>query len=130
MERYDYETAVRDDVRTYIDDYIDFDDWKGKRDELEEKLNDDLWIEDSVTGNASGSYTFSTWTAEEYICHNMDLVGKAYDEFCSKPDWTSAESMDVTVRCYLLGGAIHDVLDELEDDGEFDDDDESEEDEE
>ena len=38
MERYDYETAVRDDVRTYIDDYIDFDDWKGKRDELEEKI--------------------------------------------------------------------------------------------
>lgn len=126
MERYDYEMAVRDDVRTYIDNNIDFDDWKGKRDELEEKLNDDLWVEDSVTGNASGSYTFNTWTAEEYICHNMDLVGEAYDDFGGTPDWTSAESMDVTVRCYLLGSAIHDVLDELEGDGEFDDDDESE----
>lgn len=32
-------------------------------DELREALNDELWVCDHVTGNASGSYTFSTWQA-------------------------------------------------------------------
>lgn len=55
-ERYDYLNAVIDDVREYIAEEIDLAEWKGNRDGLEEKLNDDLWTTDSVTGNASGSY--------------------------------------------------------------------------
>lgn len=34
------------------------------RDEVEQNLNDTLFTCDSVTGNASGSYTFNAWTAE------------------------------------------------------------------
>ena len=67
---YNYLEAITDDVIQYIKDGIDFDEWKGDRDGLEDYLNDTLFIEDSVTGNGSGSYTYSTYRAEEYLCHN------------------------------------------------------------
>lgn len=50
------------------------------RDEVEQELNDTLFTCDSVTGNASGSYTFNAWTAEEYLCHNWELLGEALTE--------------------------------------------------
>ena len=111
--KYNYLENVVEDVKEYIKENIDLKEYS--REELEEKLNEDLWIEDSVTGNASGSYTFSTWQAEENICHNMDLVQEAYEEFGydGVPLDAGAEAMDVTVRCYLLGQAIGEALDEL-----------------
>ena len=72
-ERYNYLEAVTDDVREYIRDEVDLAEWKGDRDGLEEKLNDDLWTADSVTGNASGSYYCNAWRAEEALSHNWDL---------------------------------------------------------
>lgn len=126
---YDYNEAVRDDVREYINDEIDLNEWRGNRDGLEEMLNDDLWTVDSVTGNGSGSYTFNTYKAEEYICHNLDLLAEAVEEFGGNMDVLKdgAEACDVTIRCYLLADAIRDVLDEFEDAGEFDEIDEEEE---
>ena len=116
-ERYNYLEAVTDDVREYIRDAVDLAEWKGDRDGLEEKLNDDLWTADSVTGNASGSYYCNTWRAEEALSHNWDLLAEALREFGQ--DGTDvleqgAEAMDVTIRCYLLGQAIAEALDELE----------------
>ena len=130
MERYNYYEAVADDVREYINDEINLDEWRGDRDGLEQQLNDDLWTVDSVTGNASGSYTFNTYTAEEYICHNLDLLGEALGEFGGDPAKAleSPESADVTIRCYVLGSAISEVLDELESEGAFEDPDEEEDD--
>lgn len=71
---YDYREAVKDDVLEYINNEINFEDFD-TLEELEEHLNEVLFTEDSVTGNASGSYTFSTYEAEENICHNLDLLG-------------------------------------------------------
>lgn len=67
---------------------------------------------DSVTGNAS----FNTWTAEEYLCHNWELLGEALTEFGCDMSYLEkgAEACDVTIRCYLLGQAISEVLDEIE----------------
>lgn len=81
----------------------------------EEKLYDELWTEDSVTGNGSGSYYCNAWKAEEAICHNMELAQEAYEEFGydgirAKDE---AEAIDVTIRCYLLGQAISNALEEL-----------------
>ena len=86
------------------------------REELEEKLNDTLWTEDSVTGNASGSYYCNSWKAEEALAHNWDLLAEAMKEFCCEVDLLEkgAEWADVTIRCYLLGQAIGEVLDEME----------------
>lgn len=116
MERYDYLEAVKADVLGYIWDEIDLAEWRGDRDGLEQQLNDDLWIADSVTGNASGSYTFNTWKAEEYLAHNWDLLADAIDKLGGNTDVLrqGAESCDVTIRCYLLGQAISEALDELE----------------
>ena len=116
-ERYNYLEAVTDDVREYIRDEVDLAEWKGDRDGLEEKLNNDLWTDDSVTGNASGSYYCNAWRAEEALSHNWDLLAEALREFGQ--DGTDvleqgAEAMDVTIRCYLLGQAIAEALDELE----------------
>ncbi len=79
--RYNYSEAIADDVRDYIKENINLDEWRGDRDGLEEKLNDDLWVNDSVTGNTSGSYYCNAWKAEEAIAHNWDLLGEALCEF-------------------------------------------------
>ena len=129
MTNYNYLEAVTSDVLDYIKEEINLDEWKGNREGLEKKLNDKLWTVDSVTGNASGSYTFNTWEAEENLAHNWDLLAEALDEFGQ--DGTDvlrqgAESMDVTIRCYLLGQAIAEALDELEEELAEDDEDEEE----
>lgn len=128
-DRYDYYEAVADDVREYINEEINLDEWRGDRDGLERQLNDDLFISDSVTGNASGSYYCNAWRAEEAICHNLDLLGEALSAFGSDPEEllkNGAEAADVTIRCYVLGSAISEVLDDLESEGSFDELDEDE----
>lgn len=130
MERYNYLESVKEDVKEYIKNEIELSDCTD-RDELEEYLDDTLWDQDSVTGNASGSYTFNTWQAEENICHNLDLLAEAMEEFCCEenPAEKGAEWCDVTIRCYLLNQAILEVLDDMEEelDKAFTEDDEDEE---
>ena len=118
MEKYDYRQAVRDDILDYIKEH-DIQVTDKNREEVQEFLYDTLFVEDSVTGNASGSYTFNTWKAEEYLCHNLDLLAEAIDEFGAdagtyKDCIESAETADVTIRCYLLTECLSSVLDELE----------------
>lgn len=114
MEKYDYLSAVESDVREYIENNVDFHDYSDL-DEMKEDLNEKLFVEDSVTGNASGSYTFNAWKAEEYLCHNLDLLAEANEEFCGSSDILSdgAEMCDVTIRCYLLGQAIENVAPDM-----------------
>lgn len=119
MENYNYLEAVTADVLDYIKDEINLAEWKGNRDGLEEKLNDDLWTVDSVTGNASGSYYCNAWRAEEALAHNWDVLEEALAEFGQdgvNVIEKGAEWADVTIRCYLLGQAIAKALDTLEDD--------------
>ena len=107
---YNYLEEMKKDIETYIDDNIKIDDFE--REELEEKLNEDLWVEDSVTGNASGSYTFNSYQAQENLFGNEDLIEEVKNEYGiaegREYDW---EYLDVSIRCYLLGQAISEVLD-------------------
>ena len=122
IERYDYLEAVTADVLEYIKNEANLSDYHS-REELEEALNDNLWAVDSVTGNASGSYWFSTWKAEKALSHNLDLLAEALKEFGQDgPDVLKqgAEAMDVTIRCYLLGQAIAEALDDLEEEFPWD----------
>lgn len=118
---YNYYENVVADVRQWMDDNAEYIEGRfgaiteDNRDDAEQWLNDELWTSDSVTGNGSGSYTFSTWQAEENICHNLDLLGEALKEFGRDSSYimeNGAEACDVTIRCYLLYGAISEVLDE------------------
>lgn len=114
MERYDYRQAMYDDIKQYIEENVALSDYEDK-DEAYEALNKELWVTDSVTGNGSGSYWFNAWKAEEALCHNLDLLGEALEEFCCEPDFLKkgAEAADATIRCYLLGEVLQTVLDEL-----------------
>lgn len=117
MERYDYYSAVKEDVKNVVvNEYNYIEELKNDREEFEQRLYDELWVNDSVTGNTSGSYTFNAWQAEENICHNMDLLKEACSEFNTDlaDIIESAESCDVTIRCYLLNQSISEILDELE----------------
>lgn len=112
---YNYYDAVKDDVLEYIHYNINLDEWRGNRDSLEEYLNDTLWADDSVTGNASGSYTFDSLKAEEYLCGNWDLLQEmtlayGYENIVDNgPEWC-----DVSIRCYVLDTVIYEVLNGLE----------------
>jgi hypothetical protein len=114
--KYNYLEAVKEDVLNYINEN-EIKVYSSNREDIELQLNEDLWIEDSVTGNASGSYTFNAWQAEENLCHNWDLLAEAMAEFGYSDKNVieeGAEWADVTIRCYLLGQAIAEVLDEVE----------------
>ena len=121
MEKYNYLEAVTNDAKAAILENMDMWEWHN-REELEENANDWLWTADEVTGNGSGSYTFSTWKAEENLCHNMDELEDACDEFgqdIGEAVKQGAEYCDVTIRCYLLGQAISAAIDELEEEGKI-----------
>lgn len=120
MMNYNYMEAMKNDIKTYLEDEYKYRYSELDRDELEQELYDDLFINDSVTGNGSGSYTFCSETSKGYVFDNMDLCKEALDEFCVdasevadhflSEDW---EYFDVTIRCYLLGQAIAEVLEEM-----------------
>lgn len=116
MNQYDYLGAVKQDVLDYIKEEITLSQWADDSDGLFQHLQDVLWTDDRVTGNASGSYTFSTWGAEENLCHNWDLLRDALEAFGEQDADIldkGAEWCDVTIRCFLLPMAIDEVLNEL-----------------
>ena len=116
---YDYREAMKDDIVQYIEENINLDEYEDNE-ELYETLDEDLWVADSVTGNGSGSYTFNREEAKKYVVDNMDLVGEMIEEFdidtktigekFKEQDW---EYFDVSIRCYLLGQVLDEVLEEL-----------------
>lgn len=123
-ETYDYETQVMEDVMEYIrEEGLDADEVTNKweRSDFEEMLYEKLWVNDSVTGNASGSYFCNNWIAENALCHNWNLLADAIAEFGEYEmnlgwflDEKGAEWADVTIRCYLLGTAISQAIDYME----------------
>lgn len=119
---YNYLEAVKADVRDYISEndirvesdpagFID------AKERLRESLYDELWTEDSVTGNGSGTYTFSRNRAKWLVFSDFDTVANAASEFCDPAeigrrflmeDW---EFFDVIARLYVLRQAIDEELD-------------------
>ena len=116
---YDYLESMKEDIREWIEDEKWFE--EHELDDAYDDLYDALWIADSVTGNASGSYTFNSYQAKEFVMDNIELLKEAVREFCTASnticdrfldeDW---EWFDVTIRCYMLGRALGEVLEELE----------------
>ena len=116
-EAYDYREALREDIKNYLDENEELiTEFKTDKEGLREKLYDDLFIEDSVTGNGSGSYTFDRAQAVENLAYNFDLLADAIEEFGGNYEIIKdgPEACDVTIRCYLLGECIDEVLDEYD----------------
>lgn len=117
MEKYDYYKNVREDIKQRLNEWLDFDRINDYSDidEVISAVYDDFFNSDSITGNGSGSYTFNSWVAEENLCHNMDLLKEALNEFGGElNDYIdSAEACDVTIRCYVLGQLVGEVVKEF-----------------
>ena len=115
MSNYNYYEGVREAVQVILGDY----DPRGADETLEEyreRLNDCLWLDDGVTGNGSGSYTFNSAKAREYVLAGIEQVTEACQEFgvslgelIEAGEW---ERLDVTARCYYLSQAIDEVVTE------------------
>ena len=123
MMNYNYLEAMTEDIKDYIrnDAELDTNDLLYNRSDLEEKLHDDLWCCDSVTGNASGSYFCNSYKSMECVLDNIDLLHEMCNEFGIEAETIGQkfldeewEWMDVSIRCYLLGQAISEALDEIE----------------
>ena len=124
---YNYLENVTADAKQAILENLN--DWNfADREDLEEIAHDKLWVDDSVTGNGSGSYTFNREAAKEYVTRSDDGMNTLRDvvrEFdCEHEAFTAFlendwEYLDVTIRCYLLGQAISAALDELEEEGKI-----------
>ena len=123
---YDYRTAMKADVLQAI---TEKEQWIGKsiteayesKEEAYDQLFDDMFVDDSVTGNASGSYYCNAYKAEEAISHNWDILNEALAEFgYDQPDVIEkgAEWCDVIIRCHLLPGILAEALDEKWDNNE------------
>lgn len=107
MEKYNYYEAVKADIREYL---------KETESRNFSKLEDEMWVSDRITGNGSGSYTYNIWTAEENLCHNLDLFAEACEEFghdFAVLSEKGAEIADVIIRLYVLPECLAEVLDEL-----------------
>lgn len=81
-----------------------------------ETIYDDAFVDDSVTGNGSGSYYFNTWKSKENVLNNEEVVEEMIDEFCvdMKEHWNDWEFLDVLCRCYLLGQIdIDELIEEI-----------------
>lgn len=128
---YDYREAMREDIKNAIEENKEY--WNGwkdmDKDARADFLNEELWCDDSVTGNGSGSYTFNSYKAMENLYGNEDLVEELVGEFGLDAETVAKHFMDweywdVSIRCYLLGEVVWDVLDEIEDEEEEESEDE------
>ena len=121
---YDYEEAVRSDIKDCIlesydrNDLADFDD----EDDFKDCLIDILVDEDGITGNISGSYYYNSYKAQEALSGNMDLLRDACEELNLSSEEVGErfldgdfEYFDCIVRCYIVTctNVIGDVVDEL-----------------
>lgn len=103
--------AAEDSYTPEILEPVDLDDYA-------EKLSDALWVDDGVTGNASGSYFFNSYKAEEALAGNWELAGEALEEFGYdniNAFEKGAEWIDCIIRCYLLNQSIAEYVEEYED---------------
>lgn len=118
MEKYNYLQQVTNDVKeyllsTYSEEFIATTDYA-------EYFYHELFNEDSVTGNGSGSYFYNRYKAEEAVCHNFELLNEAIDELgYDMPKYGfDAEAMDVIIRCYLLNQALETAVNEIKEEYE------------
>ena len=116
---YKYKTEMYEDVLEAVTEWIDvnpeaLEGVNGDYVALYDDLYDILWFDDSVTGNGRGSYTFDEHYASECLVGNYSWLKEALNDFCQFPlTDISAEVFDVTIRCYLLGEVLYEVLCDL-----------------
>ena len=123
MNKYNYLEEITNDIECWMDkdgDPFDISQFEDRNDTIE-YLYDELWGEDSITGNGNCWYDTES-QCEEYICHNLNLLFDALFEFGEleesllddlhkhHKDKNLARWADCTIRCYVLDNAIESAL--------------------
>ena len=119
---YNYREAVKEDVKNWMDENHE----PGASRELEfdyDTVFEACWVADEVTGNGSGSYTFSRLEArrnffeddesEDYIREMVNEGFSTLEEVGSRMASGDWEWLDVSIRCYLLGESVREAIDEI-----------------
>ena len=122
---YSYKEAVKKDIREWMDENRDVWESEDDRDEVYEIISDAIWTADSVTGNASGSYTFNRWQARQYFFEDEstdDYIEQMInDGFVTSSDIGASiavsdwEKIDVCIRCWLCSQCLAEILDGMYD---------------
>ena len=129
MGKYDYRRAITEAVKDWIvneSDILENEYNEERDDELSNWIYDEVWTEDSITGN--GIYYYDTEDkCSEYLSENFDLLYEAAQTFCNDDDINIlmdhyknkdlARYFDCTIGCYLLDKCIEKALEELKYDG-------------
>ena len=121
MKKYNYKEVMKNDVLEAIKEHMEYENVSVEDLDID-TLKDYLWTDDSVTGNGSGSYTMNSALSKEYVLDNEDLQVEMIKEFAQfgldiqdiAKHLHDYEYWDVSIRCYLLGEVLEDVLKELQ----------------
>lgn len=113
---YNYYEAVKYDILEYINTEYTQEEITEilKNDTLTDELYSELFVADSITGNASGSYWCNSWYAERCLLGNSDLTKEVllfefnYNNLSQVLE-VGVELIDVMIRCHVL----YSVLDEI-----------------
>ena len=110
MNYNDYRKQVFNDSIAAIDEQFDCGYWDG--DTEWDVVYDNLFVDDAVTGNGSGSYFFNAAKAHEAVADAIwdDKILDALSEIGVDGDQIAlylrdgdAESLNVCIRCAMLG---------------------------
>ena len=113
MKKYDYYDAMYNDIDDYIvTNSIDLHNYGDDIEEVVEKLEEELWGEDVITGNGSFGYD-SNSNCEEYLCHNLDILLEAMEMFDFDISARHLDkenlpkTLDSIIRCNLLNSVLY-----------------------
>lgn len=122
MNYNDYYQQVKNDAIAAIDEQFDCGYWDG--DTEWDVVYDNLFIDDGVTGNGSGSYFFNAAEAREAVADaiwdekildalsEIDVDGNKIAQYLRDGD---AESLDVCIRCAMLDEAYGEIEEHFSD---------------
>lgn len=122
MNYSDYYQQVKNDAIAAIDEQFDNGYWNA--DTQWDIAYDNLFCGDTITGNASGSYTFNAYQARQNVADaiwderildallDMGVDGHAVAQYLHDND---PEGLDVCIRCAMLGEVYSDIEEHFSD---------------
>ena len=122
MNYNDYYKQVRDDAIAAIDEQFDGGYWDA--DTEWDVVYDNLFIDDAVTGNGSGSYTFNSAKARENVAdaiwdkkvlNALAEIGCDGGQIAQYLRDGEAETLDVSIRCAMLGEVYGEIEEHFSD---------------
>ena len=117
---YNYLEHLTNDILEWCEyEHFDLSEYEDIED-AHEFLHDELWDDDSITGNG-GNWYASIEECERYLCGNWSLIFEAINEFCIDMNDTLKrygknlpQFLDCLMRLNLLDEAIEKILGDLQ----------------